>query len=50
VGNHCDCLMYYIDFPAYIFRGRFHGEVGVKGETQIFEFGRFLEGKSLGRL
>jgi len=42
--------MYFIDFPASVFRGRFHGEVGVKGETQKFECERFLEGRGLGRL
>ena len=42
--------MYCIDFPAYVFCGRFHCEVGVKGESQIFECGKCLEGKSSGRL
>ena len=37
--------MYCIDFPAYVFCGRFHCEVGVKGETQIFECGRSLFGE-----
>jgi len=30
-----------------VFRGGFHGEVGIKGETQVFEWEKFLEGKGL---
>ena len=50
VGNSCDCLMCCIDFPAYVFRDNFHGEVGVKGEEQVFECESFLEGEGLGWL
>jgi len=39
-----------IDSPAYVFRGSFHDEIGVKGETKVFECERFLEGEGEGRL
>jgi len=50
VGKNCDCLMCCIDFPAYFFRDKFHCEVGVKGEAQVFECESFLEGEGLGWL
>jgi len=34
-----------VDFPAYVFHGCFHSEVRIKGETQVFECERFLEGE-----
>jgi len=44
VGNSSKCLMCCLDFPAYVFHGNFYSEVRIKGETQVFECERFLEG------